>query len=150
LRRLNRELVHLVEVPDDLPDWAGPIPREIVYVAAPLTATEDRTRLDEALRIVEGRYPGARVVDGTRCFAGNSDWRAVWPWMVRAIDRLVVVSSEDQSIGSGVHREIRDARNHGLHVEVLIGDRLLPIASVEFTKANPFTPRRAYTIREKS
>lgn len=129
--------------PPDLPGWAR-APREIVYVAAPLSI--ERKLLDTALRVVKSRYRGARVVDGTTQFRDNDDWRRVWKWMLRSIDYLVVVPDGDGAIGTGVFKEMNDARSHGILVEFLIDGKPVSWREIDVVKLEDFTPARAYSV----
>jgi transcriptional regulator with XRE-family HTH domain len=143
IRDLQHNHTTFEESPPDLPGWAR-FPKEIVYVAAPLVI--DRPTIDAALRAIEARYRGARIVDGTTQFRDNDDWRRVWKWMLRSIDYLVVVPAADGTVGTGVFKEVNDARAHGVLVEFLIDGTAVSWREVDLVKLDDFTPARAYAV----
>ena len=120
----------------------------MVYVASPLTILDDLGRLDRALGQVEERYPDARIIDGARYFVDNDHWRDWWPMVNRAMSVLVVVPAADMTVGTGVLRELADARRRSVTVEFYVDGAFLPDdGNVSLAKIEEgFTPGQAYRI----
>lgn len=86
-----------------------------VYLAHPISTygtDHERRALDTLAKLV----PGAEVINPAGRYTGNLEWRRAWPRIVRTLDAVVVLSTDDDTIGCGCLHEITDAILHWLPV----------------------------------
>jgi hypothetical protein len=100
-----------------------------VYVAAPMTLYENPA-YDRALKSLQ-ELGAARVVGGRDAFKDSEDWLHEFPKILAQAAVVVVLPPANGVLGTGVVREIVEARAAGVPVFFLVGRWAYPLRAAE-------------------